>query len=46
LLPGVRHMVVPLVEKRGPGALGNLYDRTRYIDDVLHRARTGGSSKP
>jgi O-methyltransferase involved in polyketide biosynthesis len=45
LLPGLRQVVVALVEKQGPGALGNLYGRTRYNDDVVRRALEGGWSK-
>ena len=42
LLPGLRHALVALAEARGPGALGNLYCRTRYIDDALRNALDGG----
>ena len=42
LLPGLGDLLVALTEKRGPGALGNLYCRTRYIDDALRRALAGG----
>ncbi len=42
LLPGVRHALLALTEKRGPGALGNIYCRTRYIDDMLCNALRKG----
>jgi len=45
LLPGVRHALLALGERRGPGALGNLYCRTRYIDDALVEAMRGGISR-
>lgn len=35
LLPGVRHALIAATERRGPGALGMLLCRTRYIDDAL-----------
>lgn len=35
LLPGVRHILTATTEWRGPGALGMLLCRTRYIDDAL-----------
>jgi len=38
LLPGVRHALIATTEKRGPGALGMLLCRTRYIDDALRNA--------
>ena len=38
LLPGVRHALMALTERRGPGALGMLLCRTRYIDDALRKA--------
>ena len=38
LLPGVRHALIALTERRGPGALGMLLCRTRYIDDALCNA--------
>lgn len=37
-LPGVRHALIALTERRGPGALGMLLCRTRYIDDALCNA--------
>jgi methyltransferase (TIGR00027 family) len=42
LLPGLRHALLALAERRGPGALGNLYCRTRYIDQALHSALERG----
>ncbi|HEY63459.1 MAG TPA: SAM-dependent methyltransferase [Caldilineae bacterium] len=42
LLPGLRHAFVAVVERLGPGALGNLLCRTRYIDDVLNDALKKG----
>jgi methyltransferase (TIGR00027 family) len=38
LLPGVRHALIVVTERRGPGALGMLLCRTRYIDDALRNA--------
>jgi methyltransferase (TIGR00027 family) len=38
LLPGMRHGLIALVEKRGPGAMGMLLCRTRYNDDALRVA--------
>ena len=38
LLPGVRHALMAVTERRGPGALGMLLCRTRYIDDALCNA--------
>jgi len=38
LLPGVRHALIATTERRGPGALGMLLCRTRYIDDALCNA--------
>jgi methyltransferase (TIGR00027 family) len=38
LLPGVRHALIAVTERRGPGALGMLLCRTRYIDDALRNA--------
>jgi methyltransferase (TIGR00027 family) len=35
LLPGLRHALVALTERVGPGFIGSLYCRTRYIDDAL-----------
>ncbi|MFQ5857009.1 MAG: nitroreductase/quinone reductase family protein [Anaerolineae bacterium] len=42
LLPGLRHTFVAVAERLGPGALGNLFCRTRYIDDVLRAALEEG----
>lgn len=42
LLPGLRHAMMAMVEVRGPGALGNLFCRTRYIDDALRNALAKG----
>lgn len=41
-LPGFRETFVVMAEKRGPGALGNLFCRTRYIDETLNDALTRG----
>ena len=41
-LPGVRHALIALAERRGPGALGMLLCRTRYIDDALCSALEEG----
>ena len=38
LLPGIRQALIALTERRGPGALGMLLCRTRYIDDALRNA--------
>ncbi len=35
LLPGLRQALLAVLERRGPGSLGMLLCRTRYIDDVL-----------
>lgn len=45
LLPGLRHAVAAVVEARGPGGLGNLLCRTRYIDDTLRDALKAGSEQ-
>jgi methyltransferase (TIGR00027 family) len=37
LLPGPRHLLVAVMESRVPGALGMLFCRMRYTDDVLRR---------
>jgi methyltransferase (TIGR00027 family) len=42
LFPGLRHLVQASVERRGPGSMGNLYCRTRYIDDALQAALETG----
>jgi methyltransferase (TIGR00027 family) len=42
LLPGLRNGVVALSEQAAPGATGNLYCRTRYIDDALRDAMGAG----
>jgi methyltransferase (TIGR00027 family) len=42
LLPGPRQALVAFSERRGPGALGNLFCRTRYIDDALRQALANG----
>jgi methyltransferase (TIGR00027 family) len=42
LLPGLRHAIVALTEQVGPGVIGNLYCRTRYIDDALCDALAAG----
>ena len=38
LLPGVRHLLVSVTERRIPGSMGMLLCRTRYIDDALRDA--------
>lgn len=38
LLPGIRHALMAMTERRGPGARGMLLCRTRYIDDALCNA--------
>jgi hypothetical protein len=35
LLPGACQAILALAERRGPGAMGNLYCRMRAIDDAL-----------
>jgi methyltransferase (TIGR00027 family) len=35
MLPGIRHLLVALLEKFGMGTLGMLFCRTRFIDDAL-----------
>ena len=35
LLPGIRHVLVALIEKFGMGTPGMLFCRTRFIDDAL-----------
>ncbi|HUT69504.1 MAG TPA: class I SAM-dependent methyltransferase [Desulfatiglandales bacterium] len=42
LLPGLRHALVALTEQVGPGFVGSLYCRTRYIDDMLCDALGAG----
>lgn len=42
LLLGVRQAILALAELRGPGAMGNLYCRTRAIDDALLAALAEG----
>ena len=42
LLPGLRHAIVALTERTGPGFIGSLYCRTRYIDDALCDALSAG----
>jgi methyltransferase (TIGR00027 family) len=42
LLPGLRHAIVALTERVGPGFIGSLYCRTRYIDDALCDALKAG----
>ena len=42
LLPGLRHAIVALTERVGPGFIGSLYCRTRYIDDALCNALGAG----
>jgi methyltransferase (TIGR00027 family) len=42
LLPGLRHAIVGLTERVGPGFIGSLYCRTRYIDDALCDALKAG----
>jgi len=42
LLPGLRHAIVALTERVGPGLIGSLYCRTRYIDDALRDALGAG----
>jgi len=38
LLPGVRHLLLAVTERRMPGAVGMLLCRSRYIDDALRDA--------
>lgn len=38
LLPGFRHAIVAMMEANVPGLIGDLYCRTRYIDDALYNA--------
>ena len=45
LLPGLRHAMVAFAERRGPGALGNLFCRTRTIDDALCQALAEGAEQ-
>jgi methyltransferase (TIGR00027 family) len=42
LLPGLRHAIVALTEQVGPGLIGSLYCRTRYIDHALRDALGAG----
>jgi methyltransferase (TIGR00027 family) len=42
LLPVLRHAIVALTERVGPGFIGSLYCRTRYIDDALCNALGAG----
>jgi methyltransferase (TIGR00027 family) len=41
-LPGLRHVLLALRERRMPGSLGAILCRTRYIDDVLERSLQEG----
>jgi len=41
-LPGLRHAVLALRERRMPGTLGAILCRTRYIDDVLRKSLAEG----
>jgi methyltransferase (TIGR00027 family) len=43
LLPGLRHAMLALTEWAGPGLIGSLYCRTRYIDDALCDALGAGT---
>ena len=42
LLPGLRQAMIGMTEKVGPGVIGSLYCRTRFIDDALHAALENG----
>jgi len=42
LLPGFRHAIVAMMEANVPGLIGDLYCRTRYIDDALDNALRDG----
>lgn len=42
LLPGFREAFLAMVERRGPGGLGNLLCRTRYTDDALQSSLDQG----
>jgi methyltransferase (TIGR00027 family) len=42
LLPGIRQAIVAFMEAFVPGLIGDLYCRTRYIDEALARALRGG----
>ena len=41
-VPGLRHAVLALRERRMPGTLGAILCRTRYIDDVLRKSLAEG----
>jgi methyltransferase (TIGR00027 family) len=41
-LPGLRHLLLSLRERRMPGTLGAILCRTRYLDDVLRRSLEQG----
>jgi methyltransferase (TIGR00027 family) len=41
-LPGLRHALLAMRERRMPGSLGAILCRTRYIDDVLKRSLVEG----
>jgi methyltransferase (TIGR00027 family) len=42
LLPGIRQAIVSFMEAFVPGLIGDLYCRTRYIDETLNKALRGG----
>lgn len=42
LMPGLRDALLALVERRGPGGLGMLLCRSRFIDDALTDALSAG----
>lgn len=41
-LPGLRHLLLSVRERRMPGTLGAILCRTRYLDDVLRRSLEQG----
>lgn len=41
-LPGLRHLLLSLRERRMPGTLGAILCRTRYLDDVVRRSLEQG----
>ena len=44
-LPGLRHMVLALRERRMPGSLGGFLCRGRYMDDVLEQYLADGGDQ-
>jgi methyltransferase (TIGR00027 family) len=45
LLPGLRQAMIAMTDKVGPGVMGSVYCRTRYIDDALQSALENGASQ-